>query len=152
MTEKQDGSIKAIQFADRQKQQEYIHIDKSASPTVSNETIFITCAIKAKQQREIAIFDLPGAFLHAINDEDVVMYIQGRLAEIMAMVASQTYRKYIAVERGQKVLHVKVHKALYGILKSPVLFYSNLWDDLVGVGFSINPYNPCVANKMINGH
>ena len=93
---------------------------------MSNEAIFITCAMKAKEQREVAITSSPGAFLHAINDEDVVTYMQGRLAELMGMVAPQTYRKYIAVKRGQKVLYVKVPKALYGMLKSAILFYSHL--------------------------
>ena len=62
--------------------------------------------------------DLPGVFLHAINDEDMIMYMRGRLAELMTMVAPQTYRKYIAIEKGQKVLYMKVHKALYGMLKN----------------------------------
>ena len=43
-------------------------------PTVSNEVIFIMCAIEAKERRSTVVVDLPGAFLHAMNDEDVTMY------------------------------------------------------------------------------
>ena len=37
------------------------------------------------------------------------------------------------------------------MLKSALLFYQKLKGDLEGVGFQINPYDPCVANKMIDG-
>ncbi len=33
-----------------------------------------------------------------------------------------------------------------------MLFYLKLVADLEGRRFRINPYDPCVANKMINGH
>ena len=31
------------------------------------------------------------------------------------------------------------------------MFYKKLRKDLEGYGFVINPYDPCVANAMING-
>ena len=40
--------------------------------------------------------------------------------------------------------------ALYGLLKSALRFYKELVKDLEKYGFEINPYDPCVANKMIN--
>ena len=51
---------------------------------------------------------------------------------------------------GWKLLHVKLQKALYGLLKSVLLFYQKLWSDLYGKGFKINPYDPCVTNKINN--
>ena len=45
-----------------------------------------------------------------------------------------------------------ISKALYGLLKSALLFYLKLSKDLKDMGFVINPYDPCVANKMIQGH
>ena len=70
--------------------------------------------------------DLPGAFLHADNEHDVVMFMKGRLAELMVMVAPQTYQKFITTEKVQKVLYVKVQKALYGMLKSTLFFNHKL--------------------------
>ena len=49
------------------------------------------------------------------------------------------------------MLYVKLTKALYGLLRSALLFYKKLRGDLEGLGFKINPYDPCVANKVING-
>ena len=46
---------------------------------------------------------------------------------------------------------VKIQKALYGLLRSALLFYKKLVGDLEGNWFMLNSYHPCVANKMING-
>ena len=35
-------------------------------------------------------------------------------------------------------------------MKAAILFYNKLMQDLEGNGFTINPYDPCVANKMVN--
>jgi hypothetical protein len=45
----------------------------------------------------------------------------------------------------------KAFKAIYGILQSALLFYKELRNDLESIGFKINPYDPCVANRLING-
>ena len=37
------------------------------------------------------------------------------------------------------------------MLTSALLFYKQWKKDLEGIGFKINPYDPCVANKMVNG-
>ena len=37
------------------------------------------------------------------------------------------------------------------MLRSALLFYRKLWGNLVNGDFEVNPYDPCVANKIING-
>jgi hypothetical protein len=37
------------------------------------------------------------------------------------------------------------------MMRSALLFYQKFVHDLESKGFIINPYNPCVANKMMNG-
>ena len=118
MTEKQDGTIKARQCADGQMQRDYIDKEEAASPMA----VLLTCIIDAKKGREVAVVDLPRAFSHAENEDNIIMFMKGRLAELMVMVAPQTYRKFITMEKGQKVLYVKVQKALYGMLR--VLHFS----------------------------
>ena len=36
------------------------------------------------------------------------------------------------------------------MMKSALLFYRKLVSELREMGFEINPYGPCVANKMVN--
>jgi hypothetical protein len=45
---------------------------------------------------------------------------------------------------------VKLQKALYGCLRSALIFYLKFVGDIESQGFELNPYDPCVANKMIN--
>jgi hypothetical protein len=47
--------------------------------------------------------------------------------------------------------YVKLQKALYGCLRSALLFYEKMVRDLTSQGFEINQYEPCVANKLVNG-
>ena len=49
------------------------------------------------------------------------------------------------------MLYVKFLKALYGSFKLVLLFYKKLTGELIEMGFEINPYDPCVANKIVNG-
>ena len=49
------------------------------------------------------------------------------------------------------MLYVKLTKALYGLLKSALLFYKKLRRELEEMGFEVNSYDPCVANKIVNG-
>ena len=56
-------------------------------------------------------------------------------------------------KRGKKIkcLYVKVLCALYGCLESAFMWYELYSNTLKKLGFKINPYDRCVANKMING-
>jgi hypothetical protein len=51
----------------------------------------------------------------------------------------------------KKVLYLLLEKALYGTLIAAKLFWKHLSSVLISKGFKINPYDTCVANKMING-
>ena len=66
--------------------------------------IFITSVIDAKENQEVAVANLPGAFLHAENDQDVIMFMRGRLAELMTRIAPQTCNKCLTIAKVQNVL------------------------------------------------
>ena len=153
LTEKCSGEIKARGCADGQKQQEHIAKEESTTPTVSTDALFITSVIAAHEQRDVASADIPGAFLHAENDECVTMRLDGVLAKMMVKIAPELHRPFITSNAsGKPVLYVNLEKALYGQLKCSHLFYCKLVADLTSLGFTIViPYDPCVANKLING-
>jgi hypothetical protein len=52
--------------------------------------------------------------------------------------------------KGAAILYLKMQKAIYGLLRSALLFYKKLVTDLESIGFKLNPYDPCVANKEVN--
>ena len=54
-------------------------------------------------------------------------------------------------KKGMKQLLVQCQNALYGTMVASLLYYRKFTKSLVSVRFEINPYNPCVANKTVNG-
>src|SRR5687767_8463766 len=61
------------------------------------------------------------------------------------------YLVYVTYENGVKVLYLRLVKALYGCIKSALLWYDLFVKTLQKKGFSLKPYNPCVANSVIDG-
>ena len=114
----------------------------------------MTCVIDAYEERDVATEDLPGAFLQAKppkEDRDVHVILDGRMAELLSKIAPEVYQEYIHRKRGQPYIYCKLNVALYGTLKASLLFWKKLTTSLKERGFAINPYDWCVANKMING-
>jgi hypothetical protein len=115
--------------------------------------VLITSTIDAFEGRSFAIVDVPGAFLTADMDEEVYMCLRGRLAELMINTAPDIYSKYVPIVPDNKsIMYVKLQKALYGCMRSALLFYMKLVADLESDGFELNPYDPCVANKIMNSN
>ena len=79
------------------------------------------------------------------------MKMVGTLAKLMVKTNPKMYRQYVILEKGKSVLYLRLQKALYGMMKSALLFYRKLVSELQEMGFTINPYDPCVANKTVNG-
>ena len=96
ITEKRNGDIKARKVADGSNQWMYDGYNKSdgSSPTVLTDSNFLTGVVDAHEKREIAILDIANAFLHAENDEKILMLLRGKLAEMMVQVDLIMYRKY----------------------------------------------------------
>jgi hypothetical protein len=108
--------------------------------------------IDAKEQRKVVTINITRAFIHADSDDYVIMKMNRTLAELMVKTDPKLYRKYVTIEKGQQVLYLCLQKALYGMMKSALLFYRKLVGELRVMGFELNPYDPCVANKLVDGH
>ena len=53
--------------------------------------------------------------------------------------------------RRAMLLYVCCAKAVYGLLRSALLFYKKIVKDLKAYGFELDPHDPCVVTKMVNG-
>ena len=40
---------------------------------------------------------------------------------------------------------------LYGTMVASIIYYRKFTKSLTSIGFEINPYDPCIANKAIYG-
>ncbi len=88
----------------------------------------VTSVIDAHEDRELATLDISGAFLCTNNDnKNIIMLLKGLLAKLMVKIVPQIYRKYLMVnEKGEKMLFVRMSKAMYGMLKVPCNSIRNL--------------------------
>eukprot|EP00957_Ditylum_brightwellii_P140482 10703377-Ditylum_brightwellii.AAC.1 len=152
ITKKRCHRVKPQGCAGGRKQREMYSKEETASPTVSSEAVLLTSIIDAKEGRDIATTNIPVAYLSTDMGNEVIIMMEGRLAELMAQTTPEIYRKYLGIGRNNKhVLYAKLQKALYRCLKSALLFNNKLVGDLKELGFEVNPYDPCVANKTIQG-
>ena len=152
LTEKRDGKIKGRACANGSKQREWMSKEESASPTVSLPAVIVTAAMEVHEGREVAVVDIPNAFVQTENDGEAVhMKLRGDLAMILVELSPETCKDYLTHENGKPVLCVRIMKALHGMMQSSLLFYQKFVNDIKEIGFEINPCDPCAANKMVNG-
>jgi Reverse transcriptase (RNA-dependent DNA polymerase) len=152
LKKKRCGRIKGRGCADGRKQRAYTSKEDASSPTVSIEALLLSCVIDAKEKRDVATVDIPGAFMQADMDELVHMRLEGTMAELLVQLDPKLYRKYVQTVNGKSVLYVELKKALYGTMRAALLFWKLLTSKLTAMGFKINPYDWCVANKTIDGN
>ena len=76
------------------KQSTYNEYDKSAdsSPTVTTKGLILSTSIDAYEGQDMAIFNIGTAFLHADNDEEIIMKLRGNIVELEEQAAAATLR------------------------------------------------------------
>ena len=151
LKQKQTGQINVWGCADGCKQCLHTPKDDASSPTVATESVLLSCVIDAKERCDVATVNIPGAFMQGEQDETVHMRLEGTLAELLTKCDPKLYCQYVVTENNKPVLYVELIKALYGTLRAALIFWRKLTAKLIEWGFTINPYDWCVANKQING-
>ena len=107
--------------------------------------------IDAHKGRYIATFDIPGSYLHVEIPEDkkILLKLQYEFVDIMFDV-NKEHMKNVVIENRKRVLYTKLVRAIYGYIQSTLLWYDLYANTLKDIGFEINPYDKCIANKMMN--
>jgi hypothetical protein len=155
LKEKRDGKIKGRTVIGGNKQREYISKEDASSPTVATESVLLSCIIDAEEERDVTVIDIPNAFIQTrVEDEKdmAIIKIHGVLVDILVEIAPDAYKSYATTDKkGVRQLLVQCQKALYGTMVASLLYYRKFTKSLTDIGFELNPYDPCVANKMIEG-
>ena len=151
LKQKRCGRIKGRGCADGRKQRVWTTKEDATSPTVSTEAVLLTSIIDAKERREVMTVDIPGAFMQGDQDETVHMKLEGTLADLLARCDPTKYQPYLVTENGKTVLYVELVKALYGTIRAALIFWRKFTKQITKWGFTVNPYDSCVANKMVQG-
>ena len=147
---KRSGKIKGRGCADGRKQREYITRAESSSPTVSTPALMATCLLDAIEGRFVATIDIPGAFLQATMDDEVYIKFENEMVDVLVGIDPERYGPCVCEYKGRKFLYARAIKAIYGCLKSALLFYKLFTGELKKWGFKPNAYDACTMNKMVN--
>ena len=137
--------------ADGSLQRTYIPREESTSPAIAPKSLFALLLIDVHEGIEVHTFDVPGAYLHAsLPDYKVAhMKFESEFVEILCKV-NPGYENFVTYEEGKILLCVIILKAIYRMIESSLLWYDLFSTTLLDMGFKINPYEKCIANKVIN--
>ena len=73
--------------------------------------------------------------------------------DILLSIAPGVYDDFVTRDKkGAKQLLVQCNNAIYGTMIASLLHHRKFVGSLTDIGFSLNPCDPCVANKLMDGH
>ena len=73
------------------------------------------------------------------------------VAILLVEADKDKWRKHLQKENGKWVIYVSYDKAIYGMMNAALLAYKKLAKLFCEWGSVMNPYDPCVWNKMVGG-
>ena len=77
------------------KQRGYIPKEDVSSPTVASESVLMSCIIDAKEGRDVAVIDIPNAFIQTLVEDEkdmAIIKIRVILVDILIDLAPDVYR------------------------------------------------------------
>ena len=150
--QKRNKVLKGRLCANGSPHRRFVPREEARSPTISLEALMVSLMIDAYENRKVSIVDVPGAYLQTDIPEGkfVLLLLENEFVDIMCKVNPE-YTEYVRTENGKKVLDLQVKKAIYGMIELALLWYELYTSVMTELGFELNPYDLCVANKIING-
>ncbi len=80
-----------------------------------------------------------------------VIKIRGVLVDMLLEIAPDVYGPYVTLDKnGIKQLIAQCLNALYGTMVASLLYYYKFQKTVERNGFTMNPYDPCTANRMVH--
>jgi hypothetical protein len=155
--QKKSGDDKGRLVINGKMQRGHITKEEASSPRASTDAILLTLVIDALEERVVATVDVPNAFVQTVvseadKDYRVIVRLRGRIVEILCEIVPEVYLPYVTTNnKGEKILIVQCLNALYGTMVASLLYYKKFVKSLKSHGFKLNPYDPCVANKVVDG-
>ena len=128
LQKKRTGEVKARMVAGGNRQRGYIDKEDATSPTVTTKSVILSCIIDAREEREVAVIDIPNAFVQTVIEDDekdkFIVQLRGEVVDILCNLAPEVYRDYMVIDRrGNKQLLVKCLNALCGSMVASLLYY-----------------------------
>ena len=122
-------------------------VEELASPTASLQSVFMTATLASLESRHIMTLDIGSAYLNAFMVKDVFMVLDSEIADVLLQIYPDA--QHFRQDDGSII--VKLKKALYGCVESAKLWYSNISNKLISLGFKSNAKDQCIFNKVHEG-
>ncbi len=151
--QKRTGETKARMVTGGNMQRGHVTKEESSSPTVSSKAVLLTSIVDACKGRDIAVVDILNVFIQTCVDDAkdcVIIWITGAIVDWLVKVVPKIYASYVATNsKGINSLLVECYTAIYGTMVAGLLYYHKFLTSLKNRGFTVNPYDPCVWNRVI---
>ena len=101
LKQKSDRTIKGRAVAGENKPRDYILKEDASSPTVATESVLLTAVIAAKEHRDVAVVDIPNAFIQTRveHEEDkAIIRVRGYLVDVLCKI-DQNYKKFMTTNK-----------------------------------------------------
>jgi hypothetical protein len=123
---KRCGKIKGCGCADGWKQRAYTAREDAASPTVATESIFLTTVIDALEGWDVAVLDVPCAFMQADMDKLVHVQFTRKMVDLLMEIDQRMYGPCVVKEVRKQSCTLSCSKLYMVLFKPPNCFGRNL--------------------------
>ena len=148
---KADGNFDKIKarFVAGGHKQEWDFDENCSSPTASWDTALAFLATVTQNDLHMAIADVPSAYLHASRGtlSTIHMTISSDIANILVELKPE----WKGLQRNNGSLIVRLHKAMYGLKESGLLWYEHLRSHFSRLSLHPVPQDDCVFTLHLNG-
>ena len=79
-----------------------------------------------------------------------LLLLKGNFFDIVCDI-NPDYKQHVRFKYGRNKLYLRILKVIYGMIESALLWYEIYVSLRKDMGFQLNTYYMCVANKNING-
>jgi len=111
-----------------------------SSPTVSISSVFSVLSVAAAKSMKVVTIDIMQAYLNASMETDIYMWLDPLLVRIL-ITRDKSFEQYVDIKG--RIL-VKLNKAQYGCIESAKLWFNNVSEFLLSLGFKKNAFDQCV--------
>jgi hypothetical protein len=106
--------------------------------------VLAVTTVAAVEDRKVITLDIGQAYLNSNMPGEVLVRLEPVIAKLLCE-RDKSFKPYLD-DRGTMI--VRLNKAQYGCVESARLWYNTLSAKLVSMGYEVNPYDPCVFNRI----
>ena len=108
----------------------------------------------AEEKGNVNVIDTPNAFIQTRVDNENKMAsikIRGVIVNLLLKIYPELYGHFVATDKkGEKGIIVQCMNAIYITMTNSLLYYKKFLNTLKRTEFQLNPYDPCVANRLVH--